>query len=338
MANASSPICTETITGPAAWRSSDFTDPAQWTTPLTADDIGELFAALKHSRDTGKELGQITRADFPLDGLAEKLKDVSRTLVSGRGFAVLSGFPITADIPRSDIELMYWGLCAHLGPAVTQNARGEIIVPVKNYGNGGLLNATTRGYQTNEALPFHTDSSDVVGLLCLRSAGEGGYSSLASSVTIHNELLAHHRELLGLYYAGFYYDRRDEQLDGERPYYRNSVYAWHEGRLTCRYYVRHFIESAAERFDLDLSAVERLALHTFESIADRPENKVTMRINPGDIQFLNNNVIVHARTAFVDGDQVARELLRVWLNPFDAPTPPPGHAAFREGMPQKQIR
>lgn len=338
MANAPSPICTEIITGPAAWQSSDFTDPAQWTTPLTPDDLGELFTALRHSRRTGKELGDITREDFPLDNLATKLESVSRALVEGRGFAVLSGFPIAADISRSDIELMYWGLCAHLGPAVTQNGRGEIMVPVKNYGNGGLLNATTRGYQTNEALPFHTDSSDIVGLLCLRSAGEGGYSSLASSVTIHNDLLRHHRELLGLYYAGFYYDRRDEQLDGERPYYRNSVYAWHEGRLTCRYYVRHFIESASERFDIDLSEVERLALRTFEAIADRPENKVTMRINPGDIQFLNNNVIVHARTAFVDADQVARELLRVWLNPFGAPTPPPGHAAFREGMPQKQIR
>ncbi|WP_194833086.1 TauD/TfdA family dioxygenase [Nocardia sp. XZ_19_369] len=332
------PLCTDLITGPAAWKSSDFTDPAQWTTPLTSDDIGELFTALQHARQTGKDLGSITREDFPLDGLAQKLKAVSHELTSQSGLAVLSGFPISSDIPRTDVELMYWGLCAHLGPAVTQNARGEIMVPVKNYGNGGLLNAATRGYQTNEALPFHTDSSDIVGLLCLQSAGEGGLSSITSSMTIHNELLRNHRELLGLYYAGFYYDRRDEQLDGEVPYYRNAVYAWHEGRLTCRYYVRHFIESAHERFDLELSPVERLALKTFEEIADRPENKITMRINPGDIQFLNNNVVVHARTAFVDADEINRELLRVWLNPFDAPTPPRGHAAFREGMPQKQIR
>ncbi|MFC9433646.1 TauD/TfdA family dioxygenase [Nocardia sp. NPDC057030] len=338
MVNASSPICTDILTGPAAWRSSDYTDQDQWTTPLTPDDVSELFAALRHSRQTGKELGDITRADFPLDRLATKLAAVSRELVDGRGFVVLRGFPIASELARSDIELMYWGLCAHLGPAVTQNGLGEIMVPVKNYGNGGLLNASTRGYQTSEALPFHTDSSDIVGLLCLRSSGKGGDSSITSSVTIHNELLRHHRELLGLYYAGFYYDRRDEQADGERPYYRNSVYAWHEGRLTCRYYVRHFIESAAERFDLDLSTVERLALKTFESIADRPEHKVTMQIRPGDIQFLNNNVVVHARTAFVDTDQVARELLRVWLNPFGAPAAPPGHATFREGMPQKQIR
>lgn len=338
MVTPSSSICTEILTGPAAWQSSDYTDPDQWTTPLTPDDVSELFAALRHSRQTGKELGAITREDFPLDRLATKLAAASRELVDGRGFVVLRGFPIASELARSDIELMYWGLCAHLGPAVTQNGLGEIMVPVKNYGNGGLLNASTRGYQTSEALPFHTDSSDIVGLLCLRSSGKGGDSSITSSVTIHNELLRHHRELLGLYYAGFYYDRRDEQADGERPYYRNSVYAWHEGRLTCRYYVRHFIESAAERFDLDLSTVERLALKTFESIADRPEYKVTMQIRPGDIQFLNNNVVVHARTAFVDTDQVARELLRVWLNPFGAPAAPPGHATFREGMPQKQIR
>ncbi len=329
-------IRTEPITGPAAWVSGDYVDPGQWTIPITAADTAELFTALRFARESGKELAHITRSDFPLGELADKLDEVCRELVSGRGFVVLSGFPISDDIPRADIELMYWGLCAHLGIAVTQNALGEVIVPVKNYGNGGLLNASTRGYQTNESLPFHTDSSDIVGLLCLRNSGQGGISSLTSSVTIYNELLRHHRELLGLYYAGFYYDRRDEQTGDEPPYYRNSVYAWHDGRLTCRYYLRQFVESAHERFDLPLSPVERLALDTFEAIANRTELKVNMAIRPGDIQLLNNNVIVHARTAFVDTDEIARELLRLWLNPFDAPRPPEGHAAFREGMPVKQ--
>ncbi|MEU6581571.1 TauD/TfdA family dioxygenase [Nocardia sp. NPDC046763] len=329
-------IRTETITGPAAWVPGDFSDPSLWTVSITADDTAELFAALGHARSTGKEMRVITRSDFPLDGLARKLADVSRELVFGRGFVVLSGFPIGDDIPRADVELMYWGLCAHLGIAVTQNGLGEIIVAVKNYRNGGLSNTATRGYQTSEPLPFHTDSPDIVGLLCLTSSGEGGVSSLTSSMTIHNELVRNHRELLGLYYAGFYYDRRDEQASGERPYYRNSVYAWHDGILTCRYYLRQFIESAHQRYGIEVSAVERLALDTFEAIANRPEFKLSMQIRPGDIQLLNNNVVVHARDAFVDSAEISRELLRLWLNPFDAPTPPPGHAAFREGMPLKQ--
>ncbi|WP_158607973.1 TauD/TfdA family dioxygenase [Nocardia panacis] len=329
-------ICTKTITGPAAWLSTDYTDPDQWTVAITESDTTELFAALRSARGAGKALSEITRADFPLNELAKKLAEVSEDLVEGRGFVVLRGFPIGADIPRADIEMMYWGLCSHLGIPVTQNGRGEVIVPVKNYGNGGLLNASTRGYQTNESLPFHTDSSDIVGLLCLKSSGQGGLSSLTSSVTIHNELLRNHRELLGLYYAGFYYDRRDEQAGGEAPYYRNTVYSWNDGRLTCRYYLRNFIESARERYGIEVSPVERLALDTFESIANRGDFTLKMQIRPGDIQLLNDNSIVHARDAFVDTDEISRELLRLWFNPFGAPVPPAGHAAFREGMPVQQ--
>ncbi|MFI9504525.1 TauD/TfdA family dioxygenase [Nocardia sp. NPDC052566] len=328
-------ICDQEITGPNAWTSTDYIDPRQWTTPLTATDIAELFAALAYAKTCDKELGDITKDDFPLAALGDKLATVADDLVLGRGFSVLSGFPVE-DIPRADIELMYWGLCTHLGPAVTQNGLGEILVPVRNYGNGGLLNASTRGYQTNSALPFHTDSSDIVGLLCLQSSGAGGLSSITSSVSIHNELLRRHRELLGLYYSGFYYDRRDEQLPDERPYYRNAVYVWHEGRLSCRYYLRNFIESAHKRFGLDLSDIERRALDTFEEIANRPELKIEMTLRPGDIQFLNNSVTVHARTAYVDTEEIERELLRLWLNPFDGPTPPPGFATFREGMPARQ--
>ncbi|MFD4352124.1 TauD/TfdA family dioxygenase [Nocardia sp. NPDC058518] len=324
---------TKPIIGPAAWVRADFTGPDQWTVAFSADDIAELFAALEHARATGKAFRDLTRDDFPLDGLVAKLREVSRELDEGRGFVVLSGFPIDSDIPGIDVETMYWGLCAHLGTAVTQNGLGEVIVRVADYGNGGLANSSSRGYQTNESLPFHTDSSDIVGLLCLNSAGAGGQSSLTSSMTIHNELVRDHRELLGVYYTGFYYDRRDEQSRDELPYYRNSVFAWHHDRLTCRYYLRQFIESARERFGIHVSEVEQLALDTFDMIANRRENKVDMHIRPGEIQLVNNNVIVHARAAYTDTDRVSRELLRIWLNPSDSPAPPAGHAAFRDGMP-----
>lgn len=328
-------ICTHELTGPSVWTSADYTDPSQWTTPLSPADIAELFDALAHAKASGKPLGEITKDDFPLNGLRDKLAGVRAELATGRGFAVLSGFPVT-DLARADIELMYWGLGSHLGPAVTQNGHGEILVPVRNYGNGGLLNASTRGYQTNSALPFHTDSSDIVGLLCLQSSGAGGLSRLTSSSAIHNELLRSHRELLGLLYAGFYYDRRDEQAAGERPYYRNSVFVWHEGRIFCRYYLRPFVESASKRFGIELTDVHRLALDTFEAVAAMPELSISMTLRPGDIQFLNNNAVVHARTAYVDTDEIERELLRLWLNLVDAPTPPPGFATFREGMPMRE--
>ena len=55
----------------------------------------------------------------------------------------------------------------------------------------------TRVYETNTHLPYHTDPSDVVGLLCLRKAKSGGISSLVSVASVYNEILENHPAYLG---------------------------------------------------------------------------------------------------------------------------------------------
>lgn len=52
-----------------------------------------------------------------------------------------------------------------------------------------------------------------------------------------------------------------------------------------------------------------------ESIANAPSFHVEMNFESGDIQFLNNARVLHAREAFDDSDDPAerRHLLRLWL-------------------------
>jgi hypothetical protein len=335
MVDVSPIICTQRISGPGAWKASAFRREDDWILALDAEDRRELQAALGCAKTTGKPLADLTVQDFPLSGLSRKLRLVLDDLESGKGFAVLRGFPLEG-YASSDIELMYWGLGAHLGAAVVQNALGERLVHVRNYGKGGLANKTLRAYQTLDALPFHTDSPDIVALLCLRNAPNGGLSMMASSATIHNELLEYHRELLGIFYTGFLYDRRGEELPGEAPFYRNCVYTWLEEKLSCRYYMRAFIESAQDKSGIPLMAVERQALDTFEAIALRAENRIEMALQPGDIQFCENNLVVHARTAYQDIDG-ERDLLRLWLNPHQPRTLGAYSAKFRFGMPVKRV-
>jgi hypothetical protein len=65
---------------------------------------------------------------------------------------------------------------------------------VKNFGLD-YADANTRGYQTSARLPFHTDSADLVALMCLRIAREGGLSSVASSSRIYAEMQARRPDL-----------------------------------------------------------------------------------------------------------------------------------------------
>jgi hypothetical protein len=103
-----------------------------------------------------------------------------------------------------------------------------------------------RIYQTHERQTFHTDSCDVVGLLCLREAKSGGDSLLVSSTTIFNELRRQDPGLAALLFEPIATDRRGEVPQGMKPYFEIPVFNWHEGRLTA-IYQRQYIDSA-QRF------------------------------------------------------------------------------------------
>src|SRR5262249_60148598 len=109
-------------------------------------------------------------------------------------------------------------------------------------------NIDVRGYDTTASLPYHTDGCDLVGLLCLRRGLAGGLSSIVSSVTVHNEILARHPEYLGLLYNGFYYIRREQALTStgvsERPI---PVFGCRDGVGTCRYSRNQINAGAANR-------------------------------------------------------------------------------------------
>ena len=55
-----------------------------------------------------------------------------------------------------------------------------------------------------------------------------------------------------------------------------------------------------------------------------------MMFEPGDIQFLNNHLTLHTRTAFTDWDDTdqKRHLLRLWLSPPNSRQLAPGFEPF----------
>ena len=74
---------------------------------------------------------------------------------------------------------------------------------------------TVRGNELGGiALDYHTDGSDLVGLLCLRTARTGGLSCVANAVAIHNEMVRECPDLAAALYEPMPYDARGEQADG----------------------------------------------------------------------------------------------------------------------------
>jgi hypothetical protein len=218
----------------------------------------------------------------------------------------------------------FFGIGSHLGNARSQNAKGHVLGHVRDMGLSSR-DPNVRIYQTNERQTYHTDSCDVVGLLCLRAARRGGLSTLVSSTTIFNEMRRRRPDLLALLFQPIATDRRGEVPAGMKPYFEIPVFNWHQGFLTA-IYQRQYIDSA-QRLDgaPRLTPQQIEALDLFDSLANDPALHLHMEFRPGDMQFVHNHTLLHDRTGFEDWDEPERRrhLLRLWLAcPGARPLPP----------------
>nr|AGZ94007.1 frbj [Streptomyces sp. MMG1662] len=310
-------ILTEPVRDGTAWVAADLARPEGVLHELTPQHLGEISAFVNAlgksalSLHAGRAVWRdLARESMPeLSALTHATAHRTETHI---GTAVLRGLPVD-DLSPEEIRGLYRALGAVMGTAVIQNAEGEYIADVRDYGKGGLDNNAVRGHQTASALRFHSDDGDLALLLCVRPAENGGASLISSAMTIYNELLTRAPELLGLYYNGFVYENRGEE---EPPAYRNAVFGYYDGQLTCRYFLRDYVDSAWTRTSVPVSDLERYALDLFEALAAEPGAVTEYALRAGDLQLVNNNVVVHSRRAFADasaGGQ-GRLLLRQWVN------------------------
>jgi len=308
---------------PAAWVGVDMAAKEdQWTRILTNAEVAELETAASGFLEKTADIATICKAQFKLPTLAASLKKMQAELSDGIGFALWRGLPVH----QYSIEMcaaIFCGIGAHLGSARSQNARGHLLGHVKDVG-GDLTNPNVRIYQTTERQSFHTDSTDVVGLLCLKEAMKGGDSLLASTVALYNEMNRRDPERAKLMFQPLATDRRGEIPDGQLPWFEVPVLNWHEGYLS-GLYQRTYINSAERLAEAPrLSAQHKSALDLFDEIANDPRFHLSMRLQPGDMQFVYNHHMLHDRTAFTDWPDASkrRHLLRLWLAiPGDRPLP-----------------
>ena len=296
------------------WRAADVADETRWTLQLSPADIAELEAALACAKARASDLLDVTKDDFPLPALAPRLAEIEAQLIDGCGFARIRGLPVER-YSDDDAALIYWGIGMHLGRPWPQNRHGHLLGDVTDHGKSGA-DPTSRGYELGGvALPYHSDGSDLVGLMCLRKAMSGGISTVANALAIHNELVRTRPDLAALLYEPQPYDYRGEEPKGGQPFYTMPVFTEHAGRLFVRY-IRPYIEASQSHPDAPrLHPRAREAFDLIDAMCADPAFNVYMDLEPGDMQFVNNYHVLHARTAYEDWPERSRKrhLKRLWL-------------------------
>jgi hypothetical protein len=293
------------LDGPAVWRGAEMARCDDWCTDLTPGHAAELLAATAAVAD--RALTDIDRDSFPLPTAAPVLQRVLDEIADGRGFALLRGVPVDG-LGEADLERLYWGLGTHLGIGIPQNDAGELLVHVRDQGLD-FANPEVRGYQTSQRLDYHSDSSDLVGLLCVRPAAEGGTSTIVSAAAVFAEAGRRRPDLLGVLCDQWWWDRRKKDL--ATSFFQRPIFSVYEGGVVS-YYGRAHIESACRGPRVPPLTDQQLeALDLLDELAH--DLALDMSFRPGDVQLLNNYKIWHARTAYVDDPERPRDLYRLWL-------------------------
>jgi len=315
------------ITGASVWTGPSISEKA-WRIELTQAHIAEIDAALASSAfDAARSVFPRAPKEFPLPTLGALLLKLLQQLLHGHGFALLSGLPVERYDPVQRAHL-FLGIGAWLGHARSQNAKGHLLGHVRDLGLSST-DPNVRIYQTHERQGFHTDSCDVVALLCLQEAQQGGDSMLVSAAALYNAMHAQRPDLLARLLRPMAHDRRGEVPPGELPYFMIPVFSWHHGQLTV-FHQRQYFESAQRFPDAPrFTAADREALDLLDQLANDPAFHLSMRLKPGDMQFVHNHALLHDRTAFQDHPDPTqrRHLLRLWLACPGARELPPAFAA-----------
>lgn len=318
-------------TGAAAWYGPEIARRDDWMMPLSAAEVAEVEAATRALVARDADIAVLKPQDFPLPTLGARLRArVDDEVLNGRGFLLLRGLPVERWSIRESATA-FFGLGAHLGSARSQNGKGHVLGHVQDLGLD-VNDPNVRIYQTHERQTYHTDSCDIVGLLCLKTAKSGGLSALVSSTTIFNEMRRRRPDLLELLFQPIATDRRGEVPEGQKPFFEIPVFNWHQGYLTA-IYQRQYIDSAQRFPDAPRHTPELVeALDLFDSLANDPALNTFMEFKPGDVQLVHNHTMLHDRTGFEDWPEPERRrhLLRLWLA-ADAARPLPEVFAQRYG-------
>ncbi len=283
---------------------------------LSKEELSALDTALNEVKSKDLAVEEVTANDFPLGVLEEAVAGWIQEIDYGKGMVFLQGIPV-ARYTKDDCALIFWGIGAHMGEAQSQSLAGDRLGHVVNLGGD---NPRYRAYQNSTELALHTDATDIVGMMCLVPAREGGLSGYAGAAAIYNELLDHHPDVLPILCEGFHYHLFGEHAPGESPVTeeKTPVFSEKDGCLSISY-LRSYIEMAFAHMGKEKTAAESEALDTLDQVAHGPKCFRQFMLSPGDMLFFSNYTVLHNRTAFVDDDDLdkRRHLLRLWLRAHD---------------------
>lgn len=314
-ARASSQEALPPVTTAAAWRGDRLARLDEWIYRLSGEQVAELEALGTRFMEADPDLRTVRAEDYPLVACADAVDAWGRDVDYGRGFVLVRGLRshLYSDALSAAI---YYILGIHMGEPIRLNEMGDLMDHVYATSDKTMDDPTALSSKVRDKLVYHSDSSDIVSLMCLRPAKDGGASCLVSGAEIYNEILRRRPDLAPLLLEPFHWDWRRQDREAPANTYASPIVSLVNGVFSMYAGSLYILTAQAYPEAPRLTPEQIEVLELFDKITYEPGMAIEMDFRPGDIQWLSNYAALHARTTFYDHPepQRRRHLLRLWLS------------------------
>ena len=307
-------IAVKPVQGPAAWRGDVLEKSGDWLFHLTPAQVSALEAIGTRFVEDDPDLRFVTAADYPVPFLADAIASWGRDVDAGRGFVLVRGLrPHLYSDALSAAFFFILGL--HMGDPMRQNEMGDLLDHIYATSDKTMDDPTALPSKVRDQLVFHSDSSDVVALMCLRPGQSGGASLLVSGAQIYNEIVRRRPDLAPILHEPFYWDWLKQDPEAPANTYTSPMVSLVDGVFSM-YAGATYIFTAQDYPETPRLTPQQIeVVKLFDEITYEPGMAIATSFQPGDIQWLSNYAALHSRNAFTDfpEPQRRRHLLRLWL-------------------------
>ncbi|WP_017318647.1 TauD/TfdA family dioxygenase [Mastigocladopsis repens] len=307
------------------WDKASIAKNEGWKVSLTPEVLDEVRRELEFLRKNGKTWEQFVNGSYqiPYPAISNFSNHLLDLLFGKFGVALVNGLDLKS-FSHEEARLLLLMIGSNLGSIIRQQ---RILHDIRNTENDRQRTFKTLDFsKSNLSSGLHTDSShninimpDVVGLLCVQNARQGGDTRISNALNVHEILKQNSPDILKCLYQEFI---RESRWEGKEPSLQerlsNSIPIFSYGLFTDGLSFRYSKYRLYRPYELGvktLSAQQNEALECLETVLNSPSLVHTFTMLPGQILFTNNHILAHERTPFVEWDEPSkrRHMVRMWV-------------------------
>ncbi|TGJ76596.1 hypothetical protein E0Z10_g10860 [Xylaria hypoxylon] len=312
------------IQGPTVWSGEDGVLFKPQTLELGPTDVAEVEEALKHFLGEekthvgciglGLDGSEVSCENFPLPALGSRLKDCAVNIHRGSGLCIVRGLMPKAYSAEDD-TIIFLGLASYIGSQRgVQTSKGAMLSQAHVYESQSwtVPREKRHGIHTNNSLPFHNDMGcEILAVHVRNCAAQGGGTYVASAAAVYNAMMKTNPWVLHALAKHNWPVRVSRR--GTSPFVLAPLLAFQSGNLVVSADPARIgpHPALANRRVPDLLPAQKIALALLQQTAT--VQQVQLPVRRGDILFINNWGVLHARDSYQDDGPATRHLVRLWL-------------------------